>query len=100
MGTSILPMAALAEGESTMVRVGGEQILVSCVYGQYYAVSGVCTHAAQSLATGRLKEYEVICPLHGARFDVRTGACTKGPAVNGLKHFPVYLEGGKVCLDI
>ncbi|MEQ8690124.1 MAG: non-heme iron oxygenase ferredoxin subunit [Pseudomonadales bacterium] len=100
MITPVMPMAALAEGDAQVVRVNGQAILICCVEGQYYAVAAECSHARQSLATGRLRGFEIVCPLHGARFDVRTGACTAAPAQRPIQRFPVLLEAGKVCIDI
>ena len=100
MLTPVLSMAQVAEGDVIPVRVGQQDVLVGMVEGQYFAVSAFCSHARQNLATGRLRGFELSCPLHGARFDVRTGACTRGPAEVAIERFPVVLEGGKVCVDI
>ena len=100
MITPVLPMAALTEGEVVGVRVANQNILLCLVEGQYYAVSATCSHAQQSLINGRLRAFEISCPLHGARFDVRTGACTKAPAQQPIQRFPVVLEAGKVCIDV
>lgn len=97
---AVMPMAALDEGEMLVVKAQGLDILISLVYGQYYAVEAYCSHARQALATGRLQGYEVSCPLHGAKFDVRNGACTKRPAEVGLRSFPVTLEAGKVWVEV
>ena len=91
-------MAAMQEGDLVGATVAGRQILITMVYGQYYAFEAHCSHAKQSLATGRLKDYEISCPLHGAKFDIRTGACTKAPADKPIQTFSVLLEGGKVCV--
>ena len=48
-----------------------------------------CTHAATRLDTGRLRDCEVSCPLHGACFDLRDGTVTKGPATRALTGFEV-----------
>ncbi len=94
----LMPMTALAEGDMAQVRVGGEEVLIAHVYGQYYAVSARCPHAGRSLAGGTLRGYELVCPAHGATFDVRTGAVLSAPAEAGLKRFPVAVEAGKVNL--
>ncbi|MEM9623928.1 MAG: non-heme iron oxygenase ferredoxin subunit [Pseudomonadota bacterium] len=100
MYTPVLSMADLAEGQSTVVKVGDVEVLVCQVEGQFYAVHAQCSHARQSLATGRLRGFQISCPLHGARFDVRTGACTAAPAQKPIASFPVMLEGGKVCVQV
>ncbi len=99
MPRATLPMAALSDGGTALLKADGIDILVCCVAGQYYAVDGHCSHAKQKLISGRLRGFEISCPLHGARFDVRTGACTAAPATQPIKRFPVTLEGGKVCID-
>ena len=101
--SQLIPLVSifdLAEGEVAAGSVMGEDILLCCVEGQYYAVANRCSHASQRLSTGRLVGHEIRCPLHGASFDVRTGACTGAPAQHPIKTFPVRLEGGKVCVSI
>ncbi len=80
--------------------VNGVAVLVCQREGQFYAIEDQCTHARQLLSEGRLRGYEVSCPLHGARFDVRTGKCTAAPAKRDAKSFPVTLEGGKVHVTV
>ncbi len=93
-------MADLGEGEMIAGRVAGTDVLLCQVEGRFYAMEDLCSHARQKLSTGRLRGHEIQCPLHGGRFDVRTGACTASPASLPIKTFPVTLEGGKVCVTI
>jgi len=58
-----------------------------------YAVEDICTHDGGDLATGELQGYEIECPRHGARFDVRTGAVLCPPAYEPIAKFPVKIEG-------
>ena len=96
----VISMAALADGEMIACDVDGVDVLLCRVAGQHYAVSNHCSHAHQALATGRLKGYEVSCPLHGARFDVRDGRCLAAPASQPISAFEVTLEGGKVHVTV
>lgn len=96
----LVSIADLAEGEMVAGQVAGQDVLLCLVHGQFYALENRCSHAQQKLSSGRLSGHEVRCPLHGARFDVRSGACTRAPATAPIKTFPVTLEGGKVCLTI
>lgn len=100
MLTPTISIAALGEGETTVVRLADKEILLCNVDGQFYAVDAQCSHARQTLATGRLRGYQISCPLHGARFDVRTGACTAAPAKRPIRSFPVLIEAGKVCVQL
>lgn len=94
----VLPITALGDGEMLATRIGGEEVLIANVHGQYYAVSNLCTHAGRPLAGGSLRGFELTCPAHGATFDVRTGLPVGAPAETGLKRFQVVLEAGKVNL--
>ena len=96
----LIPMASLGEGQSTLCKVDGRNILLVCADGQYFAIDGVCSHAGQSLAGGRLRGTEISCPLHGGRFDIRTGACTKAPATEPLQTYLVLVDGGKLCVEL
>ena len=93
-------MAALADGDIAACQVDGVELLICRVRGSYYAVSNRCSHANQALSGGKLRGHTISCPLHGARFDVRTGECLAAPATLPIKSFPVTLEGGKVLVAL
>ena len=80
--------------------VEGVDVLICQVEGNFYALHNQCSHARQKLSQGRLRGFEVICPLHGARFDVRSGEVTSAPAARPVTSFPVTLEGGKVHVTL
>ncbi len=100
----VLSISALAEGGHVAVKVESEQgpieVIICLVEGQFHAIHAQCSHARQSLATGRLRGFEISCPLHGARFDIRTGACTAAPAQRPIASFPVLVEAGRIFIDI
>jgi glycine betaine catabolism B len=62
------------------VKADGENICIINVEAKYYAIGNVCTHEGGPLADGTLDGYEVECPWHGSKFDVRTGEVTNPPA--------------------
>jgi nitrite reductase/ring-hydroxylating ferredoxin subunit len=39
---------------------------------------------------------QIHCPYHGACFDLRTGAAMSGPAVYGVRSFPVEMRAGEI----
>ena len=100
MATPVMSMADLGEGQTACVRVRGIEILLSQYHGQFYAVRAQCSHAGQSLARGTVTGMQVSCPLHGAKFDLRTGQCLAAPAQAPLQRFPVFVEAGKVCVEV
>ena len=66
-------------GPSTMkaVDVAGEKVCIINIEGNYYAIGNVCTHMGGPLNEGTFEGFEVQCPWHGSKFDVRTGESTK-----------------------
>ena len=63
----------IGEGKMTHLTVGGKEILIANVGGQYYATGNTCSHAGAELHEGELNGKELICPWHGAKWDVTTG---------------------------
>jgi nitrite reductase/ring-hydroxylating ferredoxin subunit len=93
---ALMPIAALGEGERRVASTGGLELLLFCIEGRIYAVENRCSHAAARLEAGRLRNHQITCPMHGARFDVRSGACEARPATRPIRTFDVELEGGKI----
>ncbi len=91
--THRLPHRTLSDGEMTAVDVDGEAILLCRVEGRYHALRNICSHADQALSEGRLRGHTVYCPLHGARFDVRTGECLARPATENVQSYVVEEDG-------
>lgn len=86
----------LEDGQMRLVRRGFEHILLARVEGCFYALEEFCSHAGGTLSTGTLDGYEVVCPLHGARFDVRTGKQSVGPALADQPTYSVRVDGDDV----
>ena len=70
----------LNEGGLLKVEHNGKQIVLSMINGKIYAMDSVCSHEGGPLEEGTLEGYEIECPWHGSRFDVRTGEVTNPPA--------------------
>lgn len=70
------------------------------VGGTFYAIDDVCTHDDGPLAEGELEGYEVICPRHGARFDVRDGKALTMPATQPTAVHEVKVEGDQVFVKL
>ncbi|MGA0367905.1 MAG: Rieske (2Fe-2S) protein [Kiritimatiellia bacterium] len=65
----------------------------------FYAVEVWCSHQRVSLINGDLEDYELMCPLHGACFDIRTGRHLSLPAVKPIQSYPVKTEDGKIFVE-
>lgn len=79
-----------------LVEVDGRLVALFHVGGQFYALDDVCTHDGGPLAEGDLRGYEIACPRHGARFDIRTGAALSMPATQPTVAHDVKVEGDQV----
>jgi ferredoxin-NADP reductase/nitrite reductase/ring-hydroxylating ferredoxin subunit len=80
------------------VQVDGENICVVNVEGKYYAIGNICTHEGGPLADGTLEGYEVECPWHGSKFDVRTGEVMSPPASEPEPAYQVKVEGNNILI--
>ena len=80
-------LSRIRDGEMEGFRAGETDVLVCRVQGRLYALEDLCSHADTTLSDGRLNGYKVVCPLHGAQFDVRTGEHGGPPAWCGVKAF-------------
>jgi 3-phenylpropionate/trans-cinnamate dioxygenase ferredoxin component len=92
----VCAQSELLPGEFKLVYDGDVPIAVYNIDGDLYAIEDVCTHDGGDLAGGTMHGFEVECPRHGARFDVRTGAAVCPPAYEPTASFPVKIDGGAV----
>ncbi len=89
--------ADLGLGTSRCVDVGGAQVIVARGQdGQYYAVQRLCSHAALPLDGGRVRGASIVCPHHGARFDLKSGRVLGPPAFAAIAAYPVRERDGQV----
>jgi 3-phenylpropionate/trans-cinnamate dioxygenase ferredoxin component len=93
---NVAAQTALADGEHIVVDVDGTDVAVFKIDGQFYAIEDICTHDGAELASGELDGDEIICPRHGARFCVKTGAAKSPPAYEDIACFPVRIEKDQV----
>ena len=87
-------------GTAKTVAVNNKVIAVFNIGGKYYAISDECTHAAGPLSEGEISGTTVTCPLHGASFDVTTGAVLGEPANEGVESFRVHVEGDEIRVEV
>jgi 3-phenylpropionate/trans-cinnamate dioxygenase ferredoxin component len=86
----------LLPGEFRVVYDGDTPIAVYNIDGALYAIEDRCTHDDGDLAGGEVHGFEVECPRHGARFDVRSGAALCPPAYEPVACFPVREAHGGI----
>ena len=88
----------LPNGERLFVEIGDEYLVLFNIDGQFFAIADVCSHDDGPLGDGELDGCEIICPRHGARFDLRTGKALTLPAVVDIPDYPVRIQNG--CIEI
>ena len=90
----------LPNGERLFLEIDEFPIVVFNLAGQFFAIGDVCSHDNGPLGEGDLDGEEVICPRHGARFDLRTGKVLALPAVEDIPAYPVQVLDGQIQVGI
>lgn len=93
---TVAQVEELPSGERIVVEIDGFFVAVFNVDDRYYAIEDACTHDDGPLAEGELDGYEIACPRHGARFDIRTGEALSLPAITPTHRFETRVEDGAV----
>jgi 3-phenylpropionate/trans-cinnamate dioxygenase ferredoxin component len=96
--TRVAQVDEFPPGTRRVVELDGESIIVFNLDGVFHAIEDVCTHDSGELASGELVGCNIICPRHGASFDIRTGAVTAPPAYEPVGHLPTRIKDGWVEL--
>ena len=87
-------------GQRAAFTVEGQRIALFNVEGVYYAIGDSCTHRGGALSEGDVQGTKVTCPLHGADFDLKTGAALGPPAQQGVPSYKVVVEGDDIKVEI
>jgi 3-phenylpropionate/trans-cinnamate dioxygenase ferredoxin subunit len=97
---AVANVADIPDGEVMAVDApDGEPVCLVNVGGVIYALHDRCPHQGFPISAGALMDDGTIeCPLHGARFDVRTGCVCLGPAVDDIAHYVVRVERDTVLV--
>jgi 3-phenylpropionate/trans-cinnamate dioxygenase ferredoxin subunit len=90
----------IADGEVKTFQVEGHRVAVARANGQLYAVQDLCTHDDGPLGEGDLEGFAIICPRHGARFDIRSGAVLAMPAVAPIETFPIMEKDDRIQVAV
>ena len=83
-------------GTYRVVEIDDAMIAVFNLEGEFYAIEDVCTHDYSTLTGGELDGAEIVCPRHGARFNIKTGEALTPPAYEPVATLPVRVENGVV----
>ncbi len=92
------PTDALQDGATVSVAVGRRLIAVARSGTEFFAIEDVCTHDGAELTGGAIEGAEILCPRHGARFCLRTGAALSPPAYEPVDVFETKVADGHVWI--
>ncbi|HKU94728.1 MAG TPA: nitrite reductase small subunit NirD [Vineibacter sp.] len=90
----------VSEDMPITVKLGDRDVGLYRLNGEFYALEDVCPHAYALLSQGFIEGDEIECPLHGAKFHIPTGRCTKEPADRDLQRYAVKVEAGRLFVGI
>src|SRR5579859_2652578 len=91
-----LSLADIPQGSMRPVTVAGREIVICHTREGVFALDNICTHAHARMCEGRLRATRLVCPLHGASFDIRDGRVLGPPAVVPLPTYRVRVVDGTV----
>jgi 3-phenylpropionate/trans-cinnamate dioxygenase ferredoxin subunit len=96
----IAPVEDLESGDRLFVEIDEQPIVIFNIAGDYYAIADLCSHDDGPLGDGELEGFEINCPRHGAKFDVRTGDVLSLPAIVDIPAYPVRIRGGQIEIGL
>jgi 3-phenylpropionate/trans-cinnamate dioxygenase ferredoxin subunit len=97
---AVAPIEELPVGERLFIELDGKPIVVMNISGIIYAIGDLCTHDDGPLGEGEVDGFEIICPRHGARFDLRNGKAVSLPAVTDTTWYQTRVRDGVVEIGI
>ena len=100
MAVPVAKVSEIEPGTARKVIVGGQPVLLCNAGGAIYAIEDVCTHDGGELDQGFLEGTCIMCPRHGATFDITTGAALTLPAVLPVETYEVRIEGDEVYVAL
>ena len=95
---SVAAAADITPGQMIWVAVDRVRIVIANVEGRFYALRDMCGHKNALLSRGRLDGCLIECPLHFAKFDVRSGKLVDGPVSADVPCYEVQVRDGSLCV--
>ena len=98
----VCPADELPPGRMKIVHAGELAVGVYNIGGELYAIEDRCSHDDGPLCEGDWDPDEgvVVCPRHGANFDIRSGDALTLPAFEPVETFPVRVDDGLVRVEL
>lgn len=93
-------LSEIPNGSKKKFEINDEEVTICNINNQVFAINDNCSHDEASLEEGFIDEYEIECPRHGAKFDIRTGEVTCLPAISRIKTYKSKVKDGVIELEI
>jgi 3-phenylpropionate/trans-cinnamate dioxygenase ferredoxin subunit len=103
MGLSYVPVSRVGEllpGKMKPIELGGRQLLLAHLDGNYFVFARECPHEAADLQTGELENGQVRCANHGYCFELPRGECVVPRGGPPLTTLPVEVRGEEICVKL
>ncbi len=97
---AVCPESDLVDDQIKLVEVDQRLVILYRHDGAYYCVDDICTHDGGTLSDGAVAGCEIICPRHGARFDLRDGKALTMPATRDTLAHQVKIIEGNICVKL
>jgi 3-phenylpropionate/trans-cinnamate dioxygenase ferredoxin subunit len=97
---TIADVGELTPGERIFATIDGTQIILLNIAGEFFAIGDVCSHDGNVLDDAAVEGYEMVCPRHGAHFDIRSGEAVSLPAVVDIPAYPIRIRENKIEVGI
>jgi nitrite reductase/ring-hydroxylating ferredoxin subunit len=98
--TKVATVQEIPAGQAKKVKVSDKDVALFNVNGTFFAIDDTCPHRGGPLSEGELNGSEVVCPWHGARFNIATGAHLSPPAPRDVTAYKVQVVGSDVQIDV
>lgn len=96
----VTPVEDFPAGERIYLEIDSYPIVIFKINGEYFATGDICTHDGGEIGNGELEGEEIICPRHGARFNIRSGKAVALPAVTDIPVYPLRVVDGYLEIGI
>ncbi len=96
----VISVDEIPEGERIFIDLDEEPVVIFRVSDKFYAISDRCSHDDGPLGDGELDGCEVVCPRHGARFDIKNGEVKSMPAIENINWYPTRVVGDMLEIGV
>jgi len=85
--------------EGRSVNLNGVEVAIFNLKDRFVTIENQCPHKGGPLCDGIVSGTTVVCPLHGWRFDLDSGAAVRASLPACVATFPTRVENGIVLVD-